>query len=212
MTNPQHMKVIDSWNLTSIGIIAELCHFLDGLKSGLVIKSQSTGKEWRVKKRILYNHTYDKQKKFPDEAITYSHLSFESIEDQVVSARNIMDKEQQHIFEYRLQPIGHNTKPTVGDILVPISTIKYTCPCCGYKTFEQEPNGSYDICPVCFWEDDPIQLEDPDYEGGANPMSLRQAQSNFLEFGACDRDMLPNVRQPSSDEQRDESWRPLGTN
>lgn len=79
---------------------------------------------------------------------------------------------------------------------------KFACPCCGYKTFRQEPNGSYDICEVCFWEDDPIQLEDPDYEGGANPMLLRQAQQNFLEFGACDREMLRNVRPPAKDEHR----------
>ncbi len=89
---------------------------------------------------------------------------------------------------------------------------KFACPCCGYKTFNHEPNGSFDICLVCFWEDDPIQLNDPDYKGGANPMSLRQAQQNFLEFGACDREMLQNVRQPFADEQRDVRWKPLDAN
>ncbi len=62
---------------------------------------------------------------------------------------------------------------------------------------------------MCYWEDDPIQLNDPDFESGANTMSLRQAQRNFIEFGACDREMLHNVRQPSKDEQRDENWKPL---
>jgi len=77
---------------------------------------------------------------------------------------------------------------------------KYACPCCGYKTFIHESNGSFDICEVCFWEDDPVQLDDPDFEGGANSMSLRQSQQNFLEFGACDKNMLSNVRLPTSDE------------
>lgn len=85
----------------------------------------------------------------------------------------------------------------------------YPCPCCGYKTFDQEPNGSHEICAVCFWEDDPVQLADPDFADGANPMSLRQAQKNFLAFGACDREMLPNVRQPAEDEQRDKNWKPM---
>ncbi len=85
----------------------------------------------------------------------------------------------------------------------------FACSCCGYKTFTHEPNGSYEICPVCFWEDDPIQLDDPNYEGGANPMSLKQAQQNFIQFGACDIEMLQNVRQPALDEQRDEKWKPL---
>lgn len=49
---------------------------------------------------------------------------------------------------------------------------KYKCPCCGFYTFDEKPNGNYDICPVCFWEDDPIQLEDNEYEGGANRVSL----------------------------------------
>ena len=45
---------------------------------------------------------------------------------------------------------------------------KYKCPCCGFYTFDEKPDGNYDICPVCFWEDDPIQSEDIEYEGGAN--------------------------------------------
>ena len=88
-------------------------------------------------------------------------------------------------------------------------TEKFACPCCGYKTFREQPNGTYDICQGCFWEDDPIQLDDPDYEGGANRVSLKQGQKNFIEFGACEREMIKNVRQPNRDEQRDENWRPL---
>lgn len=36
--------------------------------------------------------------------------------------------------------------------------IRFPCPCCWYKTFDAEPDGSFDICPVCFWEDDNVQL------------------------------------------------------
>lgn len=44
------------------------------------------------------------------------------------------------------------------------------CPVCG-KTYLYE----YEICPVCGWENDPIQMDKPDLEGGANRMSLNQA-------------------------------------
>lgn len=52
------------------------------------------------------------------------------------------------------------------------------CPCCQQATLE-EPAGSYEICPVCGWEDDPVQAEDPDYAGGANHESLRQAREMY---------------------------------
>lgn len=86
-------------------------------------------------------------------------------------------------------------------------TEKYTCPCCGYKTLDDEHE--YDICPICFWEDDFIQFEDVDCEGGANPVSLRKAQINFVKFGACEKDMLSHVRTPDIDDIKDEHWKLL---
>lgn len=86
---------------------------------------------------------------------------------------------------------------------------KFACPCCGYKTFKEQPNGTYDICQVCFWEDDPIQLKDPNYEGGANRVSLRQGQKNFKKYGACEKEMVKNVRQPNKDEKKDHNWKSL---
>ncbi|WP_312648945.1 CPCC family cysteine-rich protein [Aminipila sp.] len=78
--------------------------------------------------------------------------------------------------------------------------MKYKCPCCGYYTFDEKPNGSYDICEVCFWEDDPIQLNAPTYKDGANHVSLLQAKFNFIEFGACESTMLCHVRKPTKEE------------
>ncbi|MEU0987837.1 CPCC family cysteine-rich protein [Streptomyces sp. NPDC005953] len=33
----------------------------------------------------------------------------------------------------------------------------YPCPCCG-RLVHQSPPGSFQICPVCGWEDDLVQL------------------------------------------------------
>ncbi|WP_409271571.1 CPCC family cysteine-rich protein [Neobacillus sp. SCS-31] len=87
--------------------------------------------------------------------------------------------------------------------------MKYTCPCCGYKTLDEEPPGTYDICGICFWEDDGVQFSDPDYEGGTNFPSLRQAQKNFLLFGACDESSIESVRKPNANDERDPNWRPF---
>jgi len=74
---------------------------------------------------------------------------------------------------------------------------KRKCPCCGYRTLYDPNPGSYEICPVCFWEDDQVQSADPDYRGGANNPSLSEARKNFTAFGACDKTAIPHVRKPT---------------
>jgi Cysteine-rich CPCC len=85
----------------------------------------------------------------------------------------------------------------------------YTCPCCGYKTLDEEPPDTFDICEICFWEDDGVQFQDPDFEGGANVISLRQAQQNFVKYGACDKESLKFVRSPNKFDIKDSQWKPL---
>jgi len=48
------------------------------------------------------------------------------------------------------------------------------CPVCGQTVFEH-PN-AFETCPVCLWQDDGLQMDEPDLEGGANEMSLNQAR------------------------------------
>ena len=78
---------------------------------------------------------------------------------------------------------------------------KHKCPCCGYYTIDLDQGyPCYDICPVCFWEDDPIQRKDETYGGGANKVSLIEARKNYQKFGACEAAMLQYVRRPNADE------------
>src|SRR5947199_258026 len=60
---------------------------------------------------------------------------------------------------------------------------KYQCPCCGLFTLDEEPPGTYEICMVCWWEDDPVQFANPDYRGGANEESLNEAREAFRLHG-----------------------------
>jgi hypothetical protein len=85
---------------------------------------------------------------------------------------------------------------------------RYPCPCCGYLVFEEKP-GSYDICPICFWEDDLSQLRWPDSAGGANRPSLIEAQPAFAEIGAIEPRLVPHVREPRDDDAHDPQWRPF---
>ncbi len=36
-----------------------------------------------------------------------------------------------------------------------------------------------EICPVCEWQNDPVQFRHPDWEGCANNMSLENAREAF---------------------------------
>lgn len=54
--------------------------------------------------------------------------------------------------------------------------LTHKCVCCG-KTDVVE----FDICPICSWEDDGVQNDDPDFAGGANEMSLNEAKEAYRQ-------------------------------
>lgn len=76
---------------------------------------------------------------------------------------------------------------------------KVRCLCCGYKTLEER--GAYDICPVCFWEDEGGGEDMLDVPSGANHgLTLRQGRANYKEFGASEKEMLKYCRKPRKSE------------
>jgi hypothetical protein len=76
----------------------------------------------------------------------------------------------------------------------------FRCPCCKCKTLHGR--GHFELCPVCWWEDD--GQDDADAErvlGGPNgELSLRRAQTNFQTFGAAEEIFKDRVRPPEPDE------------
>lgn len=77
---------------------------------------------------------------------------------------------------------------------------KYSCPCCYFRTLTERD--SFNICPVCFWEDDGQDNADADIvRGGPNgSLSLTQARVNFKTFGACEEQNKLQVRLPKPEE------------
>ncbi|HEX6178677.1 MAG TPA: CPCC family cysteine-rich protein [Thermoanaerobaculia bacterium] len=63
------------------------------------------------------------------------------------------------------------------------------CPCCSYRTLERR--GDYDICPVCFWEDD--GSDDPQRYSSPNHMTLEEGRANFARYGACSPEHVKHV-------------------
>jgi len=79
-------------------------------------------------------------------------------------------------------------------------TLPLRCPCCGFKTLAVRSD--YEICPVCFWEDDGQDDADADdVLGGPNgELSLTQGRENYKLFGASAAKDLPHVRAPLPNE------------
>jgi cysteine-rich CPCC protein len=90
-------------------------------------------------------------------------------------------------------PWVHELIATLAGRATPLG-VRYACPCCDFLTFTEAPSGSYDICPVCGWEDDPVQFRDPEFAGGANDPSLLQARAAYQELGAGARPPRPEER------------------
>jgi hypothetical protein len=76
----------------------------------------------------------------------------------------------------------------------------FPCPCCGFKTLTEQPPGTFEICPVCFWEDDAVQFLNLSLAGGANSVSLEEGRKNFLAFGASSPAAKNLVRLPLPEE------------
>lgn len=76
-----------------------------------------------------------------------------------------------------------------------MNATKFPCPACGFLVFG-EPAGSYDICPVCNWEDDYVQLRHPLVRGAnaqnlfeyQRSVALREVPLGVMERGQFRRD------------------------
>jgi len=64
----------------------------------------------------------------------------------------------------------------------------------------EEPPGTFEVCPVCYWEDDEVQFKNLDYEGGANTVSLCVARENYARLRACSKEFVNHVRSPTPEE------------
>jgi hypothetical protein len=132
-------------------------------------------------------------------------LFFTSLAEARAAAGNVLNEES------GIEPFRSKVQYTDEPML-------HYCLCCGYKTIVgYETNFGYTtppytscICPICFWQDDPVDYDEPDVSaGGPNHVSMKQAQRHFLAFGASEEHLLPHVRKPTPEDERDPNWRLL---
>ena len=80
------------------------------------------------------------------------------------------------------------------------------CPCCGYKTFEPGKYNTYNICPICSWEDESLIKTVVEEGGGANNVSLVQAQKNFKDLQSAEKQTQEFTREAQEDEAQHQNW------
>ena len=68
------------------------------------------------------------------------------------------------------------------------------CPVCGEYEFSDD--NFYEICIVCGWELDPIQCAQPDYDGGANELSLNDYRTAWKQ--KKDKNLVAKVTESQS--------------
>ena len=95
---------------------------------------------------------------------------------------------------------GAEEDAAIEALLEETSEPRFACPCCGNLTLAGEPPGTFLLCEVCWWEDDPIQFDRPDYVGGANAPSLEQAREFFKSIGVSDPQLKGQERAPRREE------------
>jgi Cysteine-rich CPCC len=75
-----------------------------------------------------------------------------------------------------------------------METVSVRCLCCGHRTLHVPD--AFELCPVCWWQDDGQDESDADVvRGGANGvLSLTAARANFAQYGASDPRFVGRVR------------------
>jgi hypothetical protein len=82
------------------------------------------------------------------------------------------------------------------------------CPGCGFLIYGPEAYGSYGICPLCNWEDCPVQFANPLDAGGPNRESLVVYQARAMSRWPLE---VRTVTEEGDIYHRDSHWRPLSS-
>ena len=87
----------------------------------------------------------------------------------------------------RLSDMNHESIKVVGAI-----EELYPCVICNFRTLNTK--GEYEICRVCFWEDDGSSVDD---YSNVNSLNVVDAKNNFINFGAVSKESKKYVANDS---------------
>lgn len=100
-----------------------------------------------------------------------------AIANKLIRITNGRNREHINVYcswKNRIQRYAFNWCPD-DEVFIGDESERTECPVCNGYVFKHE----FDICPVCMWQHDMVQEEEPTLAGGANKMSLNQAREAF---------------------------------
>jgi len=117
-----HIKIIECFNITGLGILAEIQHHLDGIPPSTQIIDPKTNETWIVKRRVLHGILIlnKSEKHFKCETdSTHVDSVFKTQYEREIAVEKELNKRTQGIYQYLLKPINkkQKIKPEMGCIL-----------------------------------------------------------------------------------------------
>jgi hypothetical protein len=125
-------------------------------------------REWRLLSSALQREMQEEEVPVDTSDERYNELLLLAVTQNYVGIQN------EYILR-RAQSLGIAVDSIEGEC-----EILEVCPCCLYRTLAKR--GEYDICRVCFWEDD--GGAELDRYSSVNHMTLREGRENFSKLGA----------------------------
>ncbi len=112
-----YAKVIECYKMKSTGFLVRLKLDQPGLKSGVLLGAANGSMRWKVKSRILYSPFRELHKRFKFEKIDVIHVQLEA-ENKEKLKLELLKNENENIFQYRIEGVGHKQMPKAGDMLI----------------------------------------------------------------------------------------------
>jgi hypothetical protein len=115
MKDTHRGKIVNSFQLSNLGIIIFIKNENDGLKKGTLLKSLESNRLWIVKSRIIEFPTIEIQ--FEKETVINSLLQFSNIENKLKAEEKAKERIKDNVYQYLIEPIFHKNKPLENEIV-----------------------------------------------------------------------------------------------
>ncbi len=168
----------------------------------MLLEAWGEAEEWDALPQCVKEEFEGDKLKYLPESDRYNDVLRVWIKDDVIGASNTYLIQQ-------LSKRGVEVNNIVGE-----PEELFACPCCGRKSLEEQ--ASFDVCRVCWWEDDGQDNIDAHKKlGGPNyGISLSQARYNYLTQGIYDpeRADLVEMKEPELKYEIGRVFKLKGTN